>query len=186
MPWDEKSRVGTPNDGPNISLVKRYSPQEKIGNHESMTKLVLKLTLKNKIVVVALANDPKIPRALARFSAQVDYSRGETLHIVSGIETVKVVTDYKNLGKLTAIVPKKRILNITTDLAEIVISLSDSVINTPGVVATISTHLARSGVNLVEYITCSPHAIVVVEEKDALRSYKLLEDLATGQKELTV
>jgi len=186
MPWGEKSKAGTTDGWPNISLVKRYAPQEKIGNHESMTKLVLKLTLKNKIVVVALANDPKIPRALARFSAQVDYSRGETLHIVSGIETVKVVTDYKNLEKLTAIVPKKRILNITTDLAEIVISLSDSVLNTPGVVATISTHLARSGVNLIEYITCSPHAIVVVEEKDALRSYKLLENLATGRKELTV
>jgi class 3 adenylate cyclase len=186
MPWDEKPRAETPDDGPTISLVKRYSAQEEIGNHESMMKLVLKLTLKNKIAVVALTNDPSIPRALARFSAQVDYSRGETLHIVSGIETVKVVTDYKNLEKLKAVVPKKRILNITTDLAEIVVSLSDSVLNIPGVVATISTHLARSGVNLIEYITCSPHAIVVVEEKDALRSYELLEALATGQKELTV
>lgn len=185
MPWDEKSRAGAPDGRRTVSLVKRYA-QEKTGNHESMTKLLLKLTLKNKIAVVALTNDPSIPRALARFSAKVDYSRGETLHIVSGIETVKVVTDYKNLEKLKAVVPKKRILKITTNLAEIVISLSDSVINIPGVVATISTHLARSGVNLIEYITCSPHAIVVVEEKDALKTYKLLEDLATGHKELTV
>jgi acetolactate synthase small subunit len=186
MPWDERSKAGAPSDEPTVSLVKRYSAQEKIGSHESMMKLLLKLTLKDKIAVVALTNDPSIPRALARFSAQVDYSRGETLHIVSGIETVKVVTDYKNLEKLKAVVPKKRILKITTDLAEIVVSLSDLVLNTPGVVATISTHLARSGVNLVEYITCSPHAIVVVEQKDALKCYKLLEDLATGQKELTV
>jgi class 3 adenylate cyclase len=186
MPWKGRYRAETPDDGPTVSLVKRYSAQEKIGNHESMMKLVLKLTLKNKIAVVALTNDPSIPRALARFSAHVDYSRGETLHIVSGIETVKVVTDYKNLEKLKAVVPKKRVLKTTTGLAEIVISLSDSVMNIPGVVATISTHLARSGVNLIEYITCSPHAIVVVEERDALRSYKLLEDLATGQKELTV
>ena len=186
MPWEDRSKAGTPDDGPTVSLVKRYSPQEKIGSHESMMKLLLKLTLKDKIAVVALTNDPSIPRALARFSAQVDYSRGETLHIVSGIETVKVVTDYKNLEKLKAVVPKKRILKITTDLAEIVISLSDSVINTPGVVATISTHLARSGVNLIEYITCSPHAIVVIDQKDALKCYKLLEDLATGQRELIV
>jgi class 3 adenylate cyclase len=187
LPWDEKSKVAeSAAGGQTVSLVKRYSPQEKISNRESMMKLVLKLTLKNKIAVVALTNDPSIPRALARFSAQVDYSRGETLHIVSGIETVKVVTDYKNLEKLKAVVPKKRILKITTDLAEIVISLADSVLNIPGVVATISTHLARSGVNLVEYITCSPHAIVVVEEKDALKSYRLLEELATGKKELVV
>jgi len=186
MPWEAKGKAAVTQGGGQISLVKRYSAQDRFGNQEAMTKLVLKLTLKNKIAVVALTNDPSIPRALARFSAEVDYSRGETLHIVSGIETVKVVTDYNNLEKLKAVVPKKRILNITTDLAEIVISLADSVINIPGVVATISTHLARSGVNLIEYITCSPHAIVVVEEKDALKTYQLLEDLATGQKELRV
>lgn len=187
MPWEDKVRSTDADEG-TISLVKRYSAQNPVGNRETktMTQLLLKLTLKNKIAVVALTNDPAIPKALAKFSAKVEYSRGETLHIVSGIETVKVVTDEKNLGKLEAVVAKKRILNITTGLAEIVISLADSVLNTPGVVATISTHLARSGVNLVEYITCSPHAIVVVEEKDALRSYKLIEDLATGNKELIV
>jgi len=187
MPWEDKVK-NVEAEGGTISLVKRYSPQERIGGREAeaMTKLVLKLTLKNKIVVVALTNDPAIPKALARFSAEVDYSRGETLHIVSGIETVKVVTDEKNLEKLKEVVANKRILSVTTGLAEIVISLADSVLNTPGVVATISTHLARSGVNLVEYITCSPHAIVVVEEKDALKSYRLLEDLATGHQELTV
>jgi len=185
MPWEEKAKKAE-KDGGTISLVKRYPVQERISDGEApaMTKLVLKLTLKNKIAVVALTNDPLIPKALARFSAEVDYSRGETLHIVSGIETVKVVTDYKNLEKLKSVVANKRILSITTGLAEIVISLADSVLNTPGVVATISTHLARSGINLVEYITCSPHAIVVVEEKDALKCYQLLEDLATGHIEL--
>jgi len=187
MPWEERSKESeAPGGSKTISLVKRYPAQDRETSREAMKKLVLKLTLKNKIAVVALTNDPAIPKALAKFSAEVDYSRGETLHMVSGIETVKVVTDYKNLEKLKAVVAKKRILSITTGLAEIVISLADSVLNIPGVVATISTHLARSGVNLVEYITCSPHAIVVVDEKDALKTYQLLEELATGKKELTV
>ena len=41
---------------------------------------------------------------------------------------------------------------------------------------------ARNGVNLVEYVTTSPHGIIIVEEKDALKSYQLLEDLAIGNK----
>ncbi len=187
LPWEDIGDRGEIAAGePIVSLVKRYSVNEKIGSRESLGKFLLKLTLKNRIAVVALTNDPEIPRALAKFSGEVDYSRGETLHIVSGIETVKVVTDDKNLEKLMAVVPKKHILKTNTGLAEIVISLSDSVINIPGVVATISTHLARNGVNLLEYITCSPHAIVVMEEQDAWRSYQLLEDLATGHKKLTV
>lgn len=181
LPWNgEGGRPEAPHQEPAVSLVRRYPPKEREGRQEQMKKLILKLTLKDKIAVITLTNDPAIPRLLAKFSAKVNYSIGDTLHIVSGIETVKVVTDSKNLVYLLKVIPKKRILKITEDAAEIVISLADSVLNTPGVVATISAHLARHGVNLIEYITCSPHAIVVVEEKDALRSYQLLENLATG------
>ncbi len=185
LPWNGETRgAGAGHDEASVSLVRKYTTMEREGGHESMKKLMLKLTLKDRIVVIALTNNPEMPRLLAKFSAEVDYSRGETLHIVSGIETVKVVTDSKNLEKLMKIIPKKRILKVTRDAAEIVISLADSVLNTPGVVATISTHLARNGINLVEYITCSPHAIVVVEEKDALKSYQLLENMATGRRSL--
>jgi class 3 adenylate cyclase len=187
LPWNDEAREPkAAHNGTPVSLVRKYIARESEGKHESMKNLMLKLTLKDKIVVIALTNNPEMPRLLAKFSAEVDYSRGETLHIVSGIETVKVVTDSKNLEKLMKIIPRKRILTVTRDAAEIVISLADSVLNTPGVVATISTHLARNGINLIEYITCSPHAIVVIEEKDALRSYQLLENMATGHRSLEV
>ena len=185
LPWNGGGeKPVTPVHGPAVSLVRKYPPKETERKPELMKKLILKLTLKDRIAVVALTNDPAIPRLLAKFSAKVDYARGETMHIVSGIETVKVVTDEKNLEYLQKVIPKKRILNITDNAAEIVISLADSVLNTPGVVATISAHLARNGVNLLEYITCSPHAIVVVEDKDALKSYQLLENMATGRGDL--
>jgi class 3 adenylate cyclase len=184
LPWNaqqEKPVSETPQQ--KVSLVRKYEPVEK-SKQVAMGRLVMKLTLKDRIIVVTLKNDPIIPKLLAKFSGHVDYSHGETLHIVSGIETVKVVTDANNLDNLLEAVPRKHILNIWTGLAEIVISLAESVLNTPGVVATISTHLANNGINLVEYITASPHAIVVMEAKDALRCYQLLEDLATGQTEI--
>ncbi|MBI3859346.1 MAG: ACT domain-containing protein [Thaumarchaeota archaeon] len=187
LPWTNVvSRSPDKPAHPAVSLVRKYEAKEVSGKRESMGKLVLKLTLKNNIVVVTLNNDPEIPRALAKFSGEVNYARGETLHIVAGIETVKVVTDSKNLDKLNAAVPKKHILNVMSGLAEIVVSLADSVLSLPGVVATITTHLAKNGINLIEYITTSPHAIVVIEEKDALKSYQLLEDLTVGNKPLVI
>jgi class 3 adenylate cyclase len=185
LPWNGGAARSEAEPGQTaVSLVRKYPVAEDEGKRETMKKLILKLTLKDRISVIALTNDPAIPRLLAKFSAKVDYSRGETLHIVSGIETVKVVTDSKNLEALLKVVPKKRILSITQDVAEIVISLADSVLNIPGVVATISTHLAKNGINLIEYITCSPHAIVVIDAQDALKCYQLLENLATGRKDL--
>lgn len=180
LPWMSSREPAASTPDSKVNLVWKYEPVTK-AKTESMGRLVLKLTLKDRIVVVALKNDTVIPRLLAKFSGEVDYSRGETLHIVSGIETVKVVTDSSNLEKLMAAVPKKFILRVWTGLAEIVISLAESVLNTPGVVATISTYLANNGINFAEYITCNPQEIVVVDEKDALKSYQLLEDFAVGR-----
>jgi adenylate cyclase len=185
LPWKgEETRRAREQSEPAVSIVRNYR-SEGDGKEASMQKLILKLTLKDRIVVIALRNDPGIPRLLAKFSATVDYVRGETLHIVSGIETVKVVTDLKNLEEFFRLIPKKKILKVTYDAAEIVISLADSVLVTPGVVATISSHIAQNGINLIEYITCSPHAIVVVDAKDALKCYELLENMATGRRALT-
>ncbi len=185
LPWEAREKPDLRRLKTEPTLVRKYTPAPQ-RRQDSMGDLVQKLTLKDRIVVIALTNVPEIPPLLAKFAAEVDYSRGETLNIVSGIETVKVVTDSKNLSKFTKLVPKKLILKVTLDAAEIVISLAESVLNTPGVVATISTHLARNGINLIEYITCSPHAIVVIEQKDALRCYELLEEFATGEKYLKV
>ncbi len=180
LPWTKSgAKEGERGPRPAFSMVRKYQPEDK-GNLRSVGKYFLKLTLKNRIVVVTLTNEPRVTGWLAKFAMGVDYSRGETMHIVAGIETVKVVTDQKNLEKLYEIVPKKRVINVMENLSEIIISLAETVTNLPGVVASITTHLAAAGINLVEYITINPHEIMVVEERDALKSYHVLEELATG------
>ena len=180
MPWSKREKKPERDyTKPIIRVVKSYSTKGKAAKNQVVGKLILKLIMKNRIVDIALRNDPEIPRALARFSSEIDYGRGETLSIVSGVETVRVVIDSKNLDKLTTVVPKKNILQMVRGLSEIVISMSELAINTPGVVAAISTKLAKNGVNIIEYIHCTPHAIIVVDEKDALKAYQLLGSLAS-------
>jgi len=166
---------------PAVSVVKRNSGRGKAVERQTIGKGILKLAMKDRIVVVKIMNDSEIPRALARFSEEVDYGRGETLHITSVIETVTVVIDSRNLGKLAQFVPKKNILGVYRDFAEIIVSLSEDMTFTPGVVATISGELARNKVNILEYLESIPHAIVIISEKDALKSYQILQKLASSQ-----
>ena len=45
MPWETTAKgAGTTEGGQTISLVKRYSPQDGVGNREAMTKLLLVMT----------------------------------------------------------------------------------------------------------------------------------------------
>jgi class 3 adenylate cyclase len=180
MPWSKREKKHkTGYTKPIFRVVKSYATKGKAAKNQAVGKLIVKLTMKNRIVDIALRNDPEIPRALARFSSEIDYGRGETLSIVSGIETVRVVIDSKNLGKLTTVVPRKNILQVLRGLSEIILSMSELAIRTPGVVAAVSTKLAKNGVNIIEYVHCTPHAIIVVDEKDALKAYQLLGSLAS-------
>lgn len=142
-----------------------------------MDSFISKLTLKDRIVDVHVINDPSMPEALARFSAKVDYGRGETLHIVSAVESVAVVLDSKNLDKLSKFVPEKSVLGVREGLSEIVVSFNERTLDTPGIAATITGELAKSGVNILEYITSWDHAIVVVDESQSLTGYEALRGL---------
>lgn len=163
-----------------ISAIRRYPIKESATSHRNIEKLLKKLTMKNKIVDVAILNDSEIPAALGKFASQIDYSRGETFRIVAGVESIRVVLDEKNLGKLTGLIPKKSVRKVVSGLAEIIISMSDVAEKTPGVVSMVTTELTMHGINMIEFMSCVPELIIVVDEKDALRSYDSLEKLSKG------
>lgn len=183
LPWSKTEvRPGRAYQKPITKVIRKDSTEEQGGGIQAVGKLILRLTLKNKIIDVEVPNEPEIPAALAKFSEEVDYSRGDTFCIVSGIQTVRVVIDAKNLDKLAAALPPKNVRSVIPDLAEVIVTLSEAALKTPGVVATMSSELTRNGINIYEYVHATPHAIIEVEDKDALRTYQVLESLASGEK----
>jgi len=166
-----------------ISAIRRYPIQQSTTVYQNVGRLLQKLTMRNKIVDVAVLNSPEIPSALGKIASQIDYGRGEAFRVVAGVESIRLVLDEKNLDKLS-ILPKKKILKVVGNLAEVIISLSNAAERTPGVVATVTTELAMNGINMIEFMSCVPELILVVEEKDALRTYESLERLAKGSRDI--
>jgi len=160
-----------------IGAIRRYDVRGRMEAHQGAGMLLKKLTMRNKIVDVAILNDPEITAALAKFASTIDYSLGETFRLVSGVESIRVVIDEKNLDKMKSIIPKKNIPKISTGLAEIIVSMSEVADKTPGVVSEVTTELAMNGINMIEFMSCVPELIIVVDEKDALRSYDAIEKL---------
>ena len=178
LPWQNGAAIqkkGPVKPVPLLKFVATTRPTES----RAMNRFISKLALKDRVIDVKITNDPSIPSALARFSEAVDYGRGETLHIVSTIESVAVIADSKNLQLLCKFVPEKNILGVRQGLAEIIITFSESTLNTVGLAATITGELARNGVNILEYVTSWDHAIVVVDDNQALKSYEALRRLMT-------
>ncbi len=163
-----------------VSAIHRYPVKESAAKYQNVGKLISKLTMRNEIVAVGIVNAPEIAPALARFSSQVESARGETLHIVSGVDSVTVVIDSKNLEKLMTLISKRQVARVFDDVSEIIVSFSDAVVETPGVYAALCTELAINGVNI--FLTLSygppPYMVFVVNEKNAVRGYQALERLS--------
>jgi hypothetical protein len=166
-----------------IGAIRRYDVGGRVAAHENTGRLFKKLTMRNKIVDVAILNDPEITAALGKFASMIDYGLGETFRLVSGVESIRVVIDEKNLDKMRSIIPKKNIPKIVTGLSEIIVSMSEVADTTPGVVSTVTTELAMNGINMIEFMSCVPELIIVVDERDALRSYDAIEKLSRAASE---
>lgn len=178
LPWQRKTRLEREPGRTGVGLL-RTDTSKGTGERQTMDKFISKLALKDRIVDVHIINDSSIPAALARFSEGVDYGRGETLHIVSAVESVAVVIDAKNLDKLNQFVPEKNVLGIRRGLAEIIVSFWEREVTTVGIAATITGELAKHGVNIFEYVTSWDHAIIVVDENQAMKGYEALRMLLT-------
>ena len=114
---------------------------------------------------------------LPRLFSLINFERGETLRIVEGEESIKVLVDEKNLKKVLDLLPKRIIIKIQEDLAEVNIHLHPEAVNTPGIVLVISTELMLNSVNIYEIMSCVPEMLVFVEEKDLMKAYQTLFEL---------
>ncbi len=178
LPWSKRSGVEGSTE-PMINVTRIMPTRGKRIERGAMSRIILRMALKDGIIAAKLTNDPSISALLARFSESIDYSRGETFHVVSAVENITVVIDSRNLKGLTRLVPKKDLLRVYGDLSEIIILMSEEVLTKVGAIATITGELARNGISIFEYFTSNPHAVIVLNERDAMRGYQLLRKLAS-------
>ncbi len=165
-----------------VSAIRRYPVRATSAKHEDIGGQITKLSLKNKIVAVTLKNAPEIPNLLAKFSGEIDTARGENLQIVSGVDFVTVFLDSKNLGKLTADMPRHSIVSTLHGLAVITVALSPAGLKTLGIVGAFGTELAMNDVNIFYTLSYGDPSsmLFVTEESDGLKAYQALERLAKG------
>ena len=73
-----------------LGAIRRYPIKEASTRRQALGKMVLKLSIKNRVAVLSLRNERDVQKAVARFSEEVNYANGETFRVVSSMEAVSV------------------------------------------------------------------------------------------------
>lgn len=162
-----------------LSAIRRYPIRQASAKRQVHGRMILKLSLKNKVAVVSLKNEREVQKAVARFSEEVNYANGETFRVASSMEAVSVTLDAKNASRFESQVPKSSVLRRIEKLAELVVTMEPEIERTPGGISTIASELAMNDVNIRQLTSVGPGRILIlVDEKDAMEAYRALELLA--------
>jgi hypothetical protein len=149
---------------------------------QAIGKMILKLSMKNNVVVLSIRNQPQVQLTIARFAGEVNPSHGETFRVVSATEMVSVTIDSKNVNKLETKIPRGQVLRRLGNLAEVTIDMVSEADETPGALSAITTELGINNVNIVQLSTVGPGRIIVlVHEKDATKAYESLDAMSKAK-----
>jgi len=163
-----------------ISAIRRYKLSKygdifsTAGNIVSQSTLSTRTNLAN----VALTKDTEVQQLLPKLFSIIHYNQGDVLRIIQADESIKVLIDEKNLGKVKELFPKSKIKKIDRNLAEINMHLHPEAVNTPGILAVTSDELAMNNVNVMETMSCVPEMLWFVKEKDVLKAHEILYGLS--------
>jgi aspartokinase len=135
------------------------------------------LSTRSKLANIAVIKDAEIQELLPKIFSIIQYNRGDVLRIIQADEAIKILVNEKNLEKVKNLFPKKKIIKIDRNLAEINMHLHPEAVKTPGIIAVISNELAMNGINVMETMSCVPEMLWFVKEKDVLKAHNVMFQL---------
>ncbi|MDP2908826.1 MAG: hypothetical protein Q8N77_03390 [Nanoarchaeota archaeon] len=162
-----------------VSAIRRFSDNGTFKEETTKIESIFKsanVSTKNNIACIALENQSDIQKYLAEVTKITDFEKRETLRMIKGKKTMKIITEAQNIEKIRTIFPNAK-LNVKESLGEIRIKTSLKVDETKGVIARISNELMLRDVNISEMIFCVPEIIIYVDEEDLLDAYKSIMGL---------
>jgi aspartokinase len=161
------------------SAIRRYELDRYDDLFDTANKIVSfgEISTRSKLANIAVIKDAEIQEILPKIFSIIYYNRGDVLRIIQADEAIKILVNEKNLEKVKEMFPKKKIIKIDRNLAEINMHLHPKAVNTPGIIAVISNELAMSDINVMETMSCVPELLMFVKERDILKAYNVLYQL---------
>ena len=161
-----------------VVIIKRFSDaQSKLGLPPTMSVLRnSKMTLSSGVVDVTIT--PKREAFINELKGLVELSSelNERPHIFPLVNSIKIIADANDYGKLKAALKSRYPLKPRLNAAKITIHLSEEAERSPGIAAYITDLLYRNGINIVDAFLGYEDIILILNESDGPRAYTILEE----------
>jgi aspartokinase len=165
-----------------ISAIRRYPKQQgKKYDRTAVYNLLKQAKIRSitKMASISLKKNEETTQKLGLILPEVDFESGEILRIIEGAKLFKIIIDKKSFEKMYSEFGKKNIIEYNKAIGMVELVYPNTLEKTPGVFASISTELGSNNISIIDALIISNEHIIVVDEKDLLKSFEILYNLCS-------
>jgi len=154
------------------AAVRRYPSEKKAFSYEQglhKIKGKTKISLRSDLCVIRTLPGTKLN------TEKISETAKGRVSMVKSANAVTIIAPQENAKEFKRVIRKPNIISSSEGLYEIMLSSPADIEGTPGFVAFVTEMLARNGVNIIEFYSCYTDTVFILERKQALRAYELLD-----------
>jgi aspartokinase len=164
-----------------IMALRRYAEKIKEFHKEIEFDFRSEVIMKTNICDVCVLKSPKLMVELKNLYGIVDFEKGDTLNISQGNYEISIVTNEKHKEKLLEHLKEEKILSVKENLVSLSLRFPGEFFETPGVIFKIVRSMSWDNINIYEAISTNTEFTLVVNKKDSVRAYKILQNLTESK-----
>ncbi|RLE82395.1 MAG: ACT domain-containing protein [Thermoprotei archaeon] len=168
---------------PAIKMALRRYSEELEAIRETFEEKIIRILASSSLqlindIVVFTTSGFAVPYVLSK---ELTSLKHRFLQLTQSPQHTTIMIDKESFESLYSALERKRAqlgeIEILRDQTAILVNSPPEIIKTPGVIAYILSALAYHGVNITQFISCHTDTILIVDRKEALRAYSILEKL---------
>lgn len=97
--------------------------------------------------------------------------------VMQALTTITIIMDNESFEHVKKLVDEQHIVHVMRDQVAIIIVSPIEIVETPGVLAYITSILARNNVNIVQVESCHTDTVLIISKNDLVRAFRLLNEV---------
>lgn len=138
-----------------------------------------RIEVTSKVAIVTLRNDFQLYAKLQGFLRRA-LSEGHVPKVLQGSKAITLITDENTARVVEDELGRPNLVGLDRGLVEIAVTSPESIRHVPGIMAFLYGTLSGNGINIVETMSCYTDTIFIVEPKDMMRAFDVLNKAIQG------
>jgi aspartokinase len=164
-----------------VAALRRYA--EKVDEKFKEIKFnanTSEVNLKSNIIDINVLKTQDLFDKLKRIYDIIKFEKGDVIHIIYGRNSVTIITNERYRQEIFNFLQNQKVHSVEENLTALSFTIGKKLVDTPGVLFQICRSFAWENINIIEIISIDLEITFIVEEKDAIRGYKALQQLITN------